>query len=236
MRPKAWRVLVQLHEIIGHGSGTYDESKYGREKDPVSELGNLGSALEEQRADLTALAFAGDAKLVDVGIYKDKAEALAVRNALYDEYLVDFLRHVAKERSLIEDHQRGNWLFIHMLIENGAAAWVAKDGKSQPTPDNQVLVVKDYEKVHTTAVELLGELQRIKAVRDEAAMHKLFAEHAPLEAIQEPWAQAVIKRGGKLAINAGSVEQPWQVTPDAKFRLLAIKPVLEKVAQAWMDW
>ena len=236
MRAKAWRVLVLLHEIIGHGSGTYDESKYGREKDPISELGNLGSALEEQRADLTALAFAGDSKLVDVGIYKNPAEALATRNALYDEYLVDFLRHVSKERSLIEDHQRGNWLFIHMLLENGAAAWAAKDGKSRPAPGNQVLIVRDYDKVRATAVDLLSELQRIKAVRDEEAMHKLFADHAPLEAIQEPWAQAVIARGETLAINAGSVEQPWQVTPDARFRLLAPKPALDKVAQVWADW
>jgi hypothetical protein len=173
---------------------------------------------------------------VDVGVYKDQAEALATRNALYDEYLVDFLRHVSKERSLIEDHQRGNWLFIHMLLESGAAAWTAKDGQSQPTPENQVLIVRDYEKFHAAAVQLLAELQRIKAVRDEDAMHKLFADHAPLEAIQEPWAQAVIARGKDLAINAGSVEQPWQVTPEARFRLLAPKPVLEKAAQAWTDW
>ena len=56
-----------MHEIIGHGSGTYDTSKYAKTDDPVSVLGRPGSALEEQRADLTALVFVDDPKLVEIG-------------------------------------------------------------------------------------------------------------------------------------------------------------------------
>ena len=47
-RERCWRNLVLMHEIIGHGSGTYDTGKYGKTEDPVSVLGGLGSALEEQ--------------------------------------------------------------------------------------------------------------------------------------------------------------------------------------------
>ena len=67
-----------MHEIIGHGSGTYDTNKYGKAEDPVSALGALGSALEEQRADLTALLFAGDSKLVAIGAIKDAGSGQAL--------------------------------------------------------------------------------------------------------------------------------------------------------------
>ncbi len=229
----SWQTLVLLHEIIGHGSGTYDTTKYGEKEDPVGALGSLGSALEEQRADLTALVFAADPKLVEVGIYKTQEEAQLVRDVMYDTYLADFLRHVSKERSLSEAHQRGNWLLVNLLTESGAVARAARDGTPTATPENTVLVVKDYQKFHDVAKDLLAELQRIKATRDEAALKKLFAEKAPLAAIDEPWAQTIIKRGEKLAINAGAVEQPWRVSYKGEFKTLCEGLLLEDVAQVW---
>ncbi|MBI3554798.1 MAG: hypothetical protein HY074_00880 [Deltaproteobacteria bacterium] len=229
----SWQTLVLLHEIIGHGSGTYDTTKYGEKEDPVGALGSLGSALEEQRADLTALVFAADPKLVEVGIYKTQDEANQVRDVMYDTYLADFLRHVSKERSLSEAHQRGNWLLVNLLTESGAVKPGARDGTAGTTPENSVLIVKDYQKFHDVSKDLLAELQRIKATRDEAALKKLFTEKAPLEAIHEPWAQAIIKRGEKLAINAGAVEQPWRVNYKGRFKTLCEGLLLEDVAQAW---
>src|SRR5262249_43034536 len=90
-REAVLRNLVLMHETIGHGSGTYDTSKYGATEDPVSALGSLGSALEEQRADLTALVFAGDALLVEVGACRDQQQARHFRDLTYDSYLGDFL-------------------------------------------------------------------------------------------------------------------------------------------------
>ena len=229
----AWQTLVLLHEIIGHGSGTYDTTKYGEKEDPVGAMGSLGSALEEQRADLTALVFAADPKLVDVGLYKTQDEANLVRDVMYDTYLSDFLRHVSKERTLSESHQRGNWLLVNLLTESGAVARINRDGTSPATPENSVLAVKDYQKFHDVSKDLLAELQRIKAVRDEPALKKLFASSAPLDAIHEPWAQAIIKRGEKLAINAGAVEQPWRVNYQGKFKTLCESLLLEDVAQTW---
>jgi dipeptidyl-peptidase-3 len=230
---KAWRIVVLLHEIIGHGSGTYDTKKYGPTEDPISALGQLGSALEEQRADLTAILFSGDSKLVDVGIYKDQADADFGRRALYDWYIGDFVRRVSRERTFTEAHQRGHWLYIHQLLEGGAIEWVARDGVSAPTPENQVLAVKDYEKFTEVTRSLLGELQRIKATRDEAGLKKLFAEHAPLEAANEPWVKALVRRGEQLAINAGAVEQPWSVSPDLKLQTHG-DLTLEGAAQQWV--
>lgn len=202
-KEKANRVMVLLHEIIGHGSGTYDESKFKKNEDPISALGSLASALEEQRADLTALVFAGDPILVEVGLYKDAKEAKEMLQAQYDLYLVDFLRRTSGQRTFTEAHQRGHWLFVNKLLEKGAVSWSSK---------KHYLWVKDYDLFHQVAVEVLGELQSIKANRDEAGLVKLFETHAPLDAIKEPWAQSVIERGKNLKINAGYVEQPWAIT------------------------
>jgi dipeptidyl-peptidase-3 len=233
-KEKVNRVMVLLHEIIGHGSGTYDESKFKKNEDPISALGSLASALEEQRADLTALVFAGDPALIEVGLYKDQKEAQEMLKAQYDLYLVDFLRRTSGQRTFTEAHQRGHWLFVNKLLEKGAAEWVSKN-KQPKTNKNQILRVKDYEKFHQVAVDLLGELQGIKANREEQALVKLFDTYAPLEAIKEPWAQAIIERGKDLKINAGYVEQPWRVNSQLVFEsfggtsLESIAPFFEKM-------
>jgi len=233
-REKVNRVMVLLHEIIGHGSGTYDESKFKKNEDPISALGSLASALEEQRADLTALVFAGDPALIEVGLYKDTKEAQEMLKAQYDLYLVDFLRRTSGQRTFTEAHQRGHWLFVNKLLEQGAVEW-ASNNKKPKTVKNQILRVKDYDKFHQVALDLLGELQRIKANREEEALVKLFDAHAPLNAINEPWAQAIIERGKDLKINAGYVEQPWRVNSTLNFEsfggtsLESIAPFFEKM-------
>lgn len=241
-REKAWRVLVLLHEIIGHGSGTYDESKFKKNEDPISALGSLASALEEQRADLTALVFGADPILVKVGIYQDEKEAKEVQKAQYDFYLVDFLRRTSGQRTFTEAHQRGHWLFINKLLEAKAIEWATKTGRGKPTPTNQVLRVKDYGKFHQAAVDLLGELQSIKANREEKKLVALFDQYAPLAEIKKPWAQAIINRGKDLKINAGYVEQPWRVNSKLQFEsfggetLESIAPYFSKMgAQSGED-
>jgi hypothetical protein len=231
-REAVWRNLVLMHEIIGHGSGTYDRSKYGPTEDPVSALGNLGSALEEQRADLTALVFAGDPLLVEVGACKDREQARLFRDLTYDLYVSDFLLRTSRDRSFAEMHQRGHWMFINKLLEAGAIRWAAREGKGEPTPDNQVLVVADYDKFHEVAREVLGELQDIKANRREQQLKDLFARYAPLDAINQPWAQAVIRRGKDLALNAGFVDQPWRVTRGGKYETFG-GTTLESIAPYW---
>jgi hypothetical protein len=100
------------------------------------------------------------------------------------------------------------------------------------TPENQVLAVKDYDKFQQVANDLLGELQAIKANREEAKLKELFAKYAPLDAVQEPWAQAIIQRGKDLKINAGYVEQPWRVTADGKYESFG-GTTLESIAPFW---
>jgi hypothetical protein len=95
-----------------------------------------------------------------------------------------------------------------------------------------VLVVKDYDRFNEVARDLLGTLQKIKATRDEDGLKNLFAKYAPLDAIEQPWAQAVIRRGAPLKINAGYVEQPWKIGTDGKFHSLGGE-TLESIAPYW---
>lgn len=231
-REKAWRVLVLLHEIIGHGSGTYDESKFDKGQDPISGLGSLGSALEEQRADLTALVFGGDSKLIETGIYKDEQEAKDTLHSMYDLYLADFLRRTSGQRTFTEAHQRGHWLYINKLLEAGAIQWVGKDGKKKTTLKEQVLAVVDYDLFHKVSRDLLSELQMIKAKRQEKELTAIFDKYAPLDDIHKPWAQAIIKRGENLLINAGYVEQPWRVTKEGALESFG-GTTLESIAPFW---
>src|SRR5262249_52055691 len=92
----------------------------------------------------------------------------------------------------------------------------------------------DYDKFHQVAHDLLGELQAIKANRQEQKLKELFERDAPLDAIHEPWAQAVIRRGQDLAINAGSVDQPWRITRDGKYEVQGGK-TLESIPPYWKN-
>lgn len=231
-RERLWRNLVLMHEIIGHGSGTYDTAKYGKTEDPVSALGALGGALEEQRADLTALVFVDDPKLIEIGAIKDADEAALFRKLTYDAYLGDFLLRTSRGRSFTEPHQRGHWLFINKLLEAEAIGWTSRGGGGEASVSKQVLSVLDYDRFHLVAHDLLAELQAIKAARQEEKLKDLFDRYAPLDDIQLPWAQAVIERGARLLINAGSIEQPWHVTIDGKFASFGGK-TLESIAPFW---
>jgi Peptidase family M49 len=207
---KGRQTLVLLHEIIGHGSGTYNTEKYGPKEDPTTALGALGSSLEEQRADLTALVFAADPIMTEVGMFKDQAEAFLSRNAMYDAYNANFLRDLSKQKSLSEAHHRGHWLLLNMLLEQGAITKISQDGTIL-SDENVVLKVLDYDKYHEVCVTLLSELQHIKAEREEQQLKDIYLKYAPLSAINDGWLQGIIKRGARLAINAGTFEQPWNI-------------------------
>ena len=204
------KTKVLLHEIIGHGSGTYNTRKYGPKEDPTTVLGALGSSMEEQRADLAALVFGADPIMVKIGMFKDEAEAIRSRNAMFDGYNANFLRDVSKQQSLSEAHHRGHWLMMNIFLEKGVIRKVSKDG-SPLSDDNVVYEIVDYEKYHEACIELLGKLQNIKAERLEDELREIYAKYAPLESIREPWLQAIIRRGKDLAINAGTFEQPWEI-------------------------
>ena len=69
----AGELTTDLHEVIGHASGKISERLQGS---PQSSLKEQYSALEEARADLVALYFLPDARMVELGLLSagDQAE------------------------------------------------------------------------------------------------------------------------------------------------------------------
>lgn len=157
---------VDLHEVIGHGSGQ-TEPGVG----PLHEtLKNYGSTLEEARADLVALYFAVDPKLVELGLMP----SVEVGHASYDRFirnaLLQQLNRIEPGKDLEEDHMRNRQLIALWAFERGARDNVIerrrRDGKTY-------FVVNDHHKLRALFGALLRELQRIKSTGDYAAIRDL---------------------------------------------------------------
>ncbi len=160
------KMHTALHEVIGHASG---QMKPGM-PEPNITLKQYSSTLEEGRADLVALYFMPDPKLVEWGLLPD-ANAY---KAEYDSYirngLLMQLRRLQPGHDIEEDHMRNRQL---------VAAWVFEKGK----PDNVIVKevrngkiyydIRDYAKLRVLFGQLLAEMQRIKSEGDFKAARDL---------------------------------------------------------------
>lgn len=107
---------TDLHEIAGHGSGkTLD----GVNSDV---LGVYYSVIEEARADLVALYFMSDSKLVDFGIYDQDVNVEQAALAQYVSYITNGfmgqLNRVALGNDLTQAHFRNRQLISLWVLEH----------------------------------------------------------------------------------------------------------------------
>ena len=119
-----------VHEVIGHGSGLVSERLKG---DPSEAIGEYYSALEEGRADLVALWFLGDPKLVELGLVseRDRGEIERTGYEGYARRALAQLSRVRRGRILEEDHMRSRQMIVHWLMDNTDAIEVKRrDGKT----------------------------------------------------------------------------------------------------------
>lgn len=160
---------TDLHECLGHGSGQLLAGVSS------NALGEYSSALEEARADLFALYYMGDPKMVELKLLPDaeayKAQYLTyIRNGMQ----VQFAR-VEQGRPNTEAHMQNRKLISEWCYEKGLADNVIekkeRDGKTY-------FVVNDYEKLRGLFGELLAEIQRIKSEGDYAAGKALIEKYA----------------------------------------------------------
>ena len=163
-------MTTNMHEVIGHASGQLAE-RLGGNAQPY--LREQYSALEEARADLIALYFIADPKLVDIGIF-DAADQPDIVRAEYEAYARNAilqLRRVREGNQLEQDHMRNRQMVVHWLIDNTEAIEVRRrDGKTYN-------VVTDVEAFQAGVAELLAEVQRIKSEGDYDAARALFEEY-----------------------------------------------------------
>jgi dipeptidyl-peptidase-3 len=163
----ASEITTDMHEVIGHGSGRIAERLQGN---PQTVLKEQYSALEESRADLVALYFIPDPKLVELGLIDDADHDEIVR-AEYESYARNALvqlRRIREGSQIEEDHMRNRQMIVGWLIANSRAIEVRRrDAKTY-------YVVTDFEAFQKGVGQLLAEVQRIKAEGDYEAAKALF--------------------------------------------------------------
>lgn len=160
---------TDLHECLGHGSGQLAPGVKG------DELKNYGSALEEARADLFALYYIADPKMVELGLIP----SLDVAWAEYAKYIMNGmmtqLTRIQLGKDVEQAHMRNRKLIAEWCYENGKAdnviEIVTQEGK-------RYVVVNDFEKLRELFGKFLKEIQRIKSTGDFAAGKKLIETYA----------------------------------------------------------
>lgn len=155
-----------LHEVIGHASGQLNPGI----PEPNVTLKQYSSTLEEGRADLVALYFMPDPKLVAWGLLPD-ANAY---KAEYDNYirngLLQQLRRLSPGHDIEEDHMRNRQLVAAWAFEKGKAENViVKEMRNGKTYYD----IRDYAKLRVLFGQLLAEIQRIKSEGDFKAAEAL---------------------------------------------------------------
>jgi dipeptidyl-peptidase III len=158
----AGKLHTAMHEVIGHASGQINPGV----GTPKETLKNYASTLEEGRADLVALYYIYDEKLIELGLIP----SLEVGMAEYDGYIRNGmmlqLRRLELGAVVEESHMRNRQMI---------AQWCYEKGKKDNVIEKKVVngktyfVVNDYAKLRTLFGELLREIQRIKSEGDYAA-------------------------------------------------------------------
>ncbi|MBU4202490.1 MAG: dipeptidyl peptidase 3, partial [Acidobacteria bacterium] len=160
----AGNIHTDLHEVLGHGSGKLLPGVSSEA------LKNYHSPVEEARADLFALYFIIDDKMVELGVLPnpDAAKAeydVAVRNGLMTQ-----LTRIELGKTIDQAHMRSRALVSHWVFEHGKADNVisreTKDGKTY-------FVINDYQKLRGLYGELLKDVQRITSEGDYDAAKAL---------------------------------------------------------------
>lgn len=160
---------TDLHECLGHASG-----KLLPGVDPDA-LKAHGSTLEETRADLFALYYLADPKLIDLGLI-DNPDAYKPQ---YYRYLLNGLMtqlmRIEPGKDVEEAHMRNRKLISEWVLEKGKKNNIVSldkiDGKTYVN-------IKDYEGLRNLFGELLAEIQRIKSEGDYDAGCKLVETYA----------------------------------------------------------
>ena len=205
---------TDLHECLGHGSGQLAPGTKG------DELRTYSSTLEEARADLFALYYLGDEKLVEIGLIP----SLDVAWSQYSDYIMNGymtqLSRIELGKDVEESHMRNRKLIAEWCYEKGKAEnvieLVKKDGKTY-------IVVNDFVKLRKLFGELLCEVQRIKSEGDYEACKALVEGYAVK--INPELHKEVIERNKALNIEpyGGFVNPEYELITDAEGKVVDVK-------------
>lgn len=160
---------TDLHECLGHASG---QLLPGVDPDALKEH---GSTLEETRADLFALYYLADPKMLEIGLL-DNPDAY---KAEYYKYILNGmltqLQRIEPGKEVEEAHMRNRKLIAEWAYEHGkdnnVIELVNRDGKT-------FIKINDYEALRGLFGELLAEIQRIRSTGDYEAGRAMIEKYA----------------------------------------------------------
>lgn len=176
---------TDLHECLGHGSG-----QLLPDTDPDA-LKAYGNTIEEARADLFALYYLADGKLVDMGLLPNDEAYKAGYYTYIMNGLMTQLARIAPGKKIEEAHMRNRALIARWVEQNGQGIVkrVSKDGKTYVN-------ITDYSKLRLLFARLLAEIQRIKSEGDYEAA-RLLVENYGVE-VENDLHQEVLQRYNRL--------------------------------------
>ena len=165
---------TDLHECLGHGSG---KLLPGVDSEALKAY---GSTIEEARADLFALYYLADKKMVELGLLPDAEAYKACYISQMQNGLLTQLVRIKLGDHIEEAHMRNRALIAHWALAHSS-------GRGQDGTDVMELVqrdgktyvrINDYEALRTLFGELLAEIQRIKSTGDFEAARQLVETYA----------------------------------------------------------
>jgi dipeptidyl-peptidase-3 len=164
------KLHTDMHEVIGHASGQLNPG-VGQ---PSETLKNYGNALEEGRADLVALYYLMDPKLVELGVMPSLDYGKAEYDAYITKGIMTQLTRIKLGNDIEESHMRNRQMISMWAYEKGK-----KDNVIEKKTENgkTYFVVNDYEKLRVLFGELLKEIQRIKSEGDYNAGKNLIENY-----------------------------------------------------------
>ncbi len=175
-RNKKWsavsdKVHTALHEVLGHGSGQLEPGV----PQPHQTLGIHYSTLEECRADLFALYYILDPKMIELGVLTDlEAGREQYESYFRSAYLTQLIR-IKVGDDVEEAHMRNRLMIARWCLAHGkpvgAIEEVERDGKT-------FLHIIDFEKLRKVVGDMLREVQRIKSQGDFEAGRRIVEDFA----------------------------------------------------------
>jgi len=162
------KLHTDLHECLGHASG---QLLPGVDPDALKAY---GSTLEEARADLFALYYLPDNKLIELGIFTSPDTYKAEYYKYIMNGLLTQLTRIEPGKDIEESHMRNRKLISEWCYQKGkkdkVIEYVTKKGKTY-------VRVNDYVKLRELFGELLAEVQRIKSEGDYEAGRDLVEKY-----------------------------------------------------------
>ena len=165
---------TDLHECLGHGSG---KLLPGVDSEALKAY---GSTIEEARADLFALYYLADKKMVELGLLPDAEAYKACYISQMQNGLLTQLVRIKLGDHIEEAHMRNRALIAHWaLAHSSGRGQDGKDVMELVQRDGKTYVrINDYEALRTLFGELLAEIQRIKSTGDFEAARQLVETYA----------------------------------------------------------